>query len=78
MSQIVVKGGNAAPIGFRSRARAGMARSNGCLHSVGTSRRAEFLGTLERCETTADEELVPARAVLIEEQNRLAGTGARM
>jgi hypothetical protein len=38
-----------------------------------TPRAAELLGTLQHRETTTDEELIPARAVLIEEQDGLPG-----
>src|SRR2546428_1435915 len=43
---------------------------------------AEFLGTLERGQTATDEDMVPARAILIENQDRLScgtdsSTGSR-
>ena len=36
------------------------------LKGVRAERAGEFLGTLERRETTTDEELIPAGAILVE------------
>ena len=42
------------------------------LQRVRPERAAELLGARERGEAAADEQLVPARAVLVEQQDRLA------
>src|SRR5262245_16326005 len=42
------------------------------LQSVRAQRAPERLGTLERCETATDEELIPSRAVLLEERDGLS------
>ena len=49
-----------------------MTGGNRGLERVRASRPAERFGTLERRETTTDEELIPERAVLVEEQDRLS------
>jgi len=47
------------------------------LQRIGAEPAAECLGALERRETTTDEELIPAGAVLIEQQDgRSAGIDA--
>ena len=55
-----------------ARARAGVAGGDRGLQRVGAAGAAERLGALERGEAAADEQLIPARAVLIEQQDRLA------
>ena len=58
--------------------RAGVARRDGSLQRIRTARGAERLGPVERGETAADQELIPASAVLIEQQDGLSRrTGAR-
>ena len=58
------------------RQRAGMAGGDGGLQRVRAVRAAERLGAVERGQAAADEQLVPARAVLVEQQHRLARPGA--
>ena len=53
-------------------ARSRVAGGDRGLQRVRAERAAELLGALERGETATDEELIPARAVLIEEQDRLS------
>src|ERR1700736_4160002 len=58
-----------------------MTRGNGGLQRVRTACAAEFLRTLQRSEAAGDQQLIPSRTVLIEQQNRLsceahAGGGA--
>src|SRR3989442_4654366 len=43
-----------------------------CLERVRAQPAAELLGTLERRETTTDEDVIPAPAVLIEQQDGLS------
>ena len=50
-----------------------MAGGDPGLQGVGAEGPAELLGARERGEAPADEEAVPAPAVLIEEEDRLAG-----
>ncbi len=54
--------------GGRSRVASG----DGSLQCVWSPASAELSGAIERRETAPDEELIPARAVLIEQQNRLS------
>ena len=49
-----------------------MTGSDGGLERVRATRAAELFGPLERRETTTDEELIPQRAVLIEQQDGLS------
>ena len=56
-------------------ARAGVAGGDRGLERVGAGRAAELLGARERGEAATDQELVPARAVLVEEQDRLSRDG---
>ena len=53
------------------RARAWQAAIAAC-SAYGPARAAQRLGPLERGEPAADEQLIPARAVLVEQQDRLA------
>ena len=50
-----------------------MAGSDRRLQCVGSKRAAEPLGSLERRQAAPDEQTIPACAVLIEEQDGLAG-----
>ena len=58
------------------RARAWQAAIAAC-SAYGPERAAQRLGARERGEAAADEQLVPARAVLVEEQDRLARRARR-
>jgi hypothetical protein len=49
-----------------------MTGSDRCLKSVWTECASEIFGALERSEATVDEELIPAAAILVEEQDGLA------
>ena len=60
------------PVRLRRRARSRVTGGDGGLERVRAMRAAELLGTLQRRETTTDEELIPERAVLIEEQDGLS------
>src|SRR5271155_2469471 len=53
-----------------------MTRSDSCLQRVRATRAAEFFGTLKRGKTTADEQLIPQGAILVEQQDGLS-RGAR-
>ena len=60
------------------RARPRMAGGDRRLQRVGPERAAELLGALERRQPAADQQAIPARAVLIQQQHRLAvGADAR-
>src|SRR5262249_57340463 len=52
--------------------RGGVPRCNGALQHVRTRHAAQRLRALERLEAAADQELVPARAILIKQEHRLA------
>lgn len=56
---------------FPKGARSCVTGSDRGLERVGPKRATEHLGTLERRETTADEKLIPAGAVVIEKQDGL-------
>src|SRR5438105_3277953 len=67
----IVERADAHPVRLRRGASACVTGGDGSLQGVGPERPAERLGALERGETTANEELIPARAVLIEQQDGL-------
>ena len=54
-------------------ARAGVARGDRGLERVRTRPAAEALRLLERVKAAADQEPIPARAILVEEQDRCTG-----
>ncbi len=60
------------PVGLVGGARARMACRDRGLQHVRATLRAQLLGARERRKPAADQQLVPARAVLIEQQHRLA------
>ena len=68
----LVEGRDAGPVGFVCRARARVAGGDRRLKRVGTERAAKRLGALQRRQSAADEQLIPERAVLFEEDDRLA------
>ena len=74
LGQGVVEGGDARPVGLSAwRARAWQAR-DGRLEGVGAEGSpAERLGAGQRGQAAPDQEPVPARPVLVQEQDRLAG-----
>src|SRR5262249_36938606 len=57
---------------LRRRARPRVTGGDRGLQGIRAERAAERLGPLERRQATTDEELIPARAVLIEQQDRLS------
>ena len=67
-----VERGNALPVGLFAGARPRMAGGDGGLQGVGAGRGAELLGTIECSKAAANEQLIPAAAVLIEQQDGLA------
>ena len=68
----VVERGDARPVGLLGGAGARVAGGDRGLQRVRARRAAEPLGALERGQPAADQQLVPARAVLVEQQDRLA------
>src|SRR5437667_4019111 len=56
------------PVGLRRRTRSCVTGGDRGLQRVRPLRAAERLGPLERHETTTDEDVIPARPVLIEQQ----------
>src|SRR6185437_15656185 len=86
-AKLCVERHNTIPVGFIRCPSAGVASGDGSLNSVG-ARRFSWLGGVERfCpiqggKTAADQQLVPAASVLIEQQDWFArgsytGTSAR-
>src|SRR5215469_15289553 len=72
LCQGVVKSGDAVPVRFRGVTRASVACGDGSLQSVWPEGAIKLLRALQSSETAADEESVPPRAVLIEQQDRFA------
>ena len=70
----VVERGDARPVRLRGRARPGVAGGDGGLQRVGARRAAQRLGARQRGQAAADQELVPAPAVLVEQQDRARPT----
>src|SRR5206468_555518 len=86
LGERIVERGDAPPLRFCRRTRASVTCGDRRLKRIGAERTtesmAEFLGTLERGQTATDEDMVPARAILIENQDRLScgtdsSTGSR-
>src|SRR5262249_1476879 len=74
----IVARGDAPPVGFGGGTRASVTRGNGGLEGIRTEGASQLFRALEGGETAADEEVIPTRTILIEEQDRLAGrTDAR-
>src|SRR5260370_41663569 len=73
LGELCVELDDARPVRFLRRERAGVAGCDCGLECVRATAAAELSGTLERGKTTADEELVPECAVLIEEEDGLSG-----
>src|SRR5262249_44402184 len=68
-----VERSDAHPIRFGGGTRARMTGGNRGLQGVRPPRAPQRLRALQGREASADEKLVPARAVLIQKQDRLAG-----
>ncbi len=73
MAELCVELDDARPARFLGGERSGMAGGDGGLERVRATAAAEPSGTLERGKTTADEDLVPECAVLVEEEDGLSG-----
>src|SRR5262245_57848487 len=73
LGQLRVEPRDVRPVRFRRGQRAGVTGGDRRLKRVRATRPAELFSTLECGETTTDEELIPERAVLIEEQDGLPG-----
>ena len=69
----VVERRNARPVGLGCGRRSSMARGNRRLQSVWAHGVPELLGTLERRQAAANEQAIPARPVLIKQEDRLPG-----
>src|SRR6185437_10778897 len=70
--QRVVERRDAGPVGIARHTGAGMTGRDGGLQRVRAGRLAQRVGSRERHQATANEQLVPARPVLIEQEYRLA------
>src|SRR5262249_7295754 len=60
------------PVRLRSGVRAGVAGSDRCLQRIGAPGTGEAFRAIERGEPSANQELVPPGAILIEQQNGLS------
>ena len=72
LGKSVVERGNLLPIRFRCSTRPGMTRRDCGLQRVRAKNASKFFGTLQSRETATDEELIPACAVLFEQQDGFA------
>ncbi len=81
MGERAVQRGDAAPIRIRGGSRPSVASGDHGLQRVRAKRSAlrdcERRRTVEGCQTASDQQRVPARAVLVEEEDRLAGRPTR-
>src|SRR5271166_6307933 len=78
LCQLRVEFRDAPPVCLLGAQGASVAGGNGGLQYVGTARAAELLSPLQRSQPAADQELIPARAVLVEEKDGFSGrAGAR-
>src|SRR5258707_275374 len=77
LGELCVELDDARPARFLGGERSGMAGGDGGLECVRATAAAELSGTLERGKATADEELVPECAVLIEEEDGLTRAAER-
>ena len=68
----LVERDDALPVGLLGRPRPGVAGGDRGLQRVGAGAVAERLGSRQRRETAADQQLIPQRPVLIQEQDRLS------
>src|SRR2546426_1351455 len=71
LSEGIVQRRDARPVGRFRSAGSRMTGGDSPLQRVGTQGAGELLGALERREAATHEELVPARPILVEQQNRL-------
>src|SRR6266581_7038516 len=72
LGERIVERRDARPVRLRRGARARVADGDRRLECIRTEPAAEPLGALERRETAAHEQMIPARAVLIEQEDRLS------
>src|SRR6266567_1684868 len=72
LGERIVERRDARPVRLRRGARSRVAGGDRGLECIGTEPAAELLGALERGQTAAHEQVIPARAVLIGEQDRLS------
>src|SRR5439155_512472 len=72
LGERIVERRDARPVRLRGGTRSRVAGGDRGLQRVRAERAAELLGPLECGETTMDEDVIPARAVLIEEQDGLS------
>jgi hypothetical protein len=73
LGEPVVEGDNALPVRLIGDAGPRVAGGDGRLERVRAEGAAGALRALERGEAAADEQPVPARPVLVEQQHRLSG-----
>src|SRR3954463_14269344 len=82
MGELLIQRRDPCPVRLLRGARPRVAGGDGGLECVGASGAAELPGPFERRETPADEQLIPACTVLVEQKDGLsrradAGPGAR-
>jgi hypothetical protein len=72
LSRAVVERGDADPVGVLGSAGSRMAGGDRGLQGVRPGGPAKLVNAVEGCESAADEEVVPAGAVLVHEEHGLA------
>src|SRR6266853_471311 len=72
LGERVVERRDACPVRLRRGVRSRVTGGDRALQRIGAEGSAQRLGALERGETAAHEQVIPARAVLVEKQDRLA------
>src|SRR5712691_8009898 len=72
LGECIVECRDACPVRLLRRTRSRVTCGNRSLQGVRAKHSAKLFGTLECCEATMDEELIPKRAILVEEQDRLS------
>jgi hypothetical protein len=72
-TQFVVQSSDPRPVGVSRRNRSRMTSRNRSLNRIGPVRSAEPFGPLECGQATPDQQSIPARTILIEQQDGLAG-----
>jgi hypothetical protein len=78
MHQRGVQRSDARPVRLSRAGRPRVAGGDGRLQGIGAAQAAEPLGSLQRREAATDEERVPARAILVQQQHGLSrGAGPR-
>src|SRR5262249_26194476 len=72
LGQFCIEPGDLGPVRLLRGQRSGMTGRNRCLEGIRAMRSSKCLGTFKRSQPPSDEEPIPERPVLIEEQDGLS------